>query len=250
MRGAQWVSSPLAARALEMTLCSRNFPAYGLPVATAYCVGFLRSDARRTTSIPNIHPMKLTVFTLPLIAALAASAFPTAARADDKKKMLEWQLQQQQLQQQWKIQEVQRQQQILRQQQANQRSRAIIVAGTPWGVSQNGRGTMGFTGAAPDRLNSVVVTLNNFYNAAGNVNNSGSATLTLYGGYSYPLRGTWSMQGNFTVGLSLTPAANAAPGDRATGNLTMTPPSGTRISRITLTGVMSGSPFTANFSGQ
>jgi hypothetical protein len=190
-----------------------------------------------------------TRFTVSLIA-LASFALPSAAWADDKKKMWEWQQQQQQLQQQWKLQEVQRQQQLLRQQQANQRNRAVVIAGAPWGVNQDGRGSLTFSGAAPDRLNSVVVTLNNFYDARGNTNNSGSATITFYGDYSYPWRGTWSMQGNFTVGLNLTPAANAVRGDRATGNLTMAPPNGTRLSRITLTGVMGANPFTASFSAR
>ena len=191
--------------------------------------------------------MKLRHFILPAILVLAPIAAPLSARADDKKKLLEWQLQQQQLQDQWKLQEVQRQQQLLRQQQANQRSRAV-APGSPWGVNQNGRGAITFAGGAPDRLNFVVVTLNNFFDARGNANNGGAATVTLYGGYSYPLRGRWSMQGNFTVGLSLTPAANAVRGDRAVGNLTMAPPNGTRVARITLTGVMSGSPFTATFA--
>ncbi len=194
--------------------------------------------------------MNLRLFTLPTVIALATFATLPAVRAEDAKKMYEWQQKQQQLQQQWKLDEVQRQQQFMRQQQANQRSRAVVAPSTPWGVNQNGRGAMSFSGAAPDRLNFVVVTLNNFYNARGGANNSGSATVTLYGGYSYPLRGTWSMQGDFTVGLNLTPAANAVRGDRATGNLSMTPPNGARVSRITLTGVMSGSPFTANFAGQ
>jgi hypothetical protein len=109
---------------------------------------------------------------------------------------------------------------------------------------------MGFSGGAPDRLNAVVVTLNNFYNAGGGTNNSGSTTITFYGGYAYPFHGTWTMQGNFTVGLSLAPSANAVGGDRANGNLTMAPPNGVKVSHITLTGLMSGSPFTANFSGQ
>ena len=95
-----------------------------------------------------------------------------------------------------------------------------------------------------------MVTLNNFYDSRGGTRNSGSATITLYGNYSYPLRGTWTMQGNLTVGLSLTPSANAVRGDRTVGNLTMSPPNGVRLSRITLTGVMSGNPFTANFSSQ
>lgn len=109
---------------------------------------------------------------------------------------------------------------------------------------------MSFTGSQPDRLNFAVVTLNNFYNARGDTNNSGSATVTVYGAYSYPFKGTWSMQGNFTVGLNLTPAANVVRGDRATGNLTMMPPNGQRLNTITLTGVMSGSPFTTNFSAR
>lgn len=194
--------------------------------------------------------MKLCSLILPAVLALATFATPPAARADDKKKLLEWQLQQKQLQQQWKLQEVQRQQQQLQQQQQIQRNRAAAVPGRPWGLNQNGRGSMSFSGTAPDRLNFVVVTLNNFYDPRGNTHNSGSATITLYGDYSYPFRGTWSMQGNLTVGLSLTPAANAARGDRATGNLTMTPPNGASVSHITLTGLMSGNPFTANFTGQ
>lgn len=180
---------------------------------------------------------------------LASVVLPSSARADDKKKMLEWQMQQQQLQQQWKLQEVERQQQLLRkQQQAPQRNRAAANVGAPWGVNQNGRGSMSFTGLPADRLNSVVVTLNDFYDGRGNTNNGGSATITFYGNYSYPFRGTWSMQGNFTVGLNLTPAANAVRGDRATGNLVMAAPNGARLARITLTGMASGNPFTGNFN--
>lgn len=193
--------------------------------------------------------MKHTIRFAPALLAIATLVFTSPARADDKKKLWEWQQQQQQLQQQWKLQEVQRQQQLLRQQQANQR-RAVASAGAPWGVNQNGRGSMNFTGGLSDRLNFAVVTLNNFYDSRGGTRNSGSATITLYGNYSYPLRGTWTMQGNLTVGLSLTPSANAVRGDRAVGNLTMSPPNGVRLSRITLTGVMSGNPFTANFSSQ
>lgn len=190
--------------------------------------------------------MKNSLFVLPVLLALTTLVLQPPARADDKKKILEWQLQQQQLLQQWKMQEVQRQQQALQSKKAKQRA-AVALVGTPWGVNQNGRGAMNFTGTAPDRLNFAVVTLNNFYDSRGNTNNSGSATITLYGTYSYPLKGSWSMQGNFTVGLSLTPAANVVRGDRATGNLTMAAPSGQSLSTITLTGVMSGSPFAANF---
>jgi hypothetical protein len=194
--------------------------------------------------------MKHLIRLVPALLALASFFLTSPAQAADKKKIYEWQMQQQQLQQQWKQQEVQRQQQLLRQQQGNQRNRSVVVAGSPWAVSQDSRGAISFPGAAADRLNFAVVTLNNFYNARGGTNNNGTATITLYGGYSYPFRGTWTMQGNLTVGLSLTPAANVVRGDRATGNLTMRPPDGTRLSSITLTGVMSGNPFTANFSGR
>lgn len=185
-----------------------------------------------------------------VLLVLASLVFTSPARADDKKKMWEWQQKQQQMLQEWKLQEVQRQQQLLRQQQANQRKRTVIIPASPWGVNQNGRGSMNFTGGLSDRLNFAVVTLTNFYDGRGGTKNSGPATVTLYGGYSYPLRGTWTMHGNLTVGLSLTPSANALRGDRAVGNLTMTPPNGARLSRITLTGVMTGNPFTANFSAQ
>jgi len=72
--------------------------------------------------------------------------------------------------------------------------------------------------------------------------------VTFYGDYSYPLRGTWTMGGDFTVGLNLTPSANAVRGDRIVGNLRMTPPTGASLSSVALSGVMSGSPFTLNFS--
>ncbi len=187
----------------------------------------------------------LSVFAL----LLASVVLPSSARADDKKKMLEWQMQQQQLRQQWKLQEVERQQQLLRkQQQAPQRNRAAANVGAPWGANQNGRGSMSFTGLPADRLNSVVVTLHDFYDGRGNPNNSGSVTITFYGNYSYPFSGTWTAQGNLTVGLNLSPAANAVRGDRATGNLVMTAPNGARLARITLTGMASGNPFTGNFN--
>ena len=195
--------------------------------------------------------MNLRSFILPVLFALTSLQFQAASRADDRQKLLEWQLQQQQLIKQWKLQEIQKQQQLLQQHQATQKHRAAAAAaaaGRPWGVNQSGRGAMTFTGSAPDRLNFAVVTLSNFYNAAGKVNNGGAATVTVYGTYSYPLRGMWTLQGNFTVGLTLTPAANAVRGDRAVGNLTMAPPNGATLSRITLTGVMGGNPFTANFA--
>src|SRR5258706_1075491 len=108
--------------------------------------------------------MKPTARFAPALLVLASLFLTAGARADDKKKMYEWQQQQQQLQQQWKLQEVQRQQQLMRQQ-SNQRNRAVVIAGAPWGVNQNGHGSMTFGGGAPDRLNFVVVTLTNFYHA-------------------------------------------------------------------------------------
>ncbi|MGB8166624.1 MAG: hypothetical protein WCF18_03980 [Chthoniobacteraceae bacterium] len=181
---------------------------------------------------------------------LASFALTTAAQADDKaKKMWQYQQQQQQAAQQWKLEQTQRNQQQ-QQQQDLQRRRAVAAAGTPWGVNQKGRGHFTFNTQLPDKLNFASVTLNNFYSINGNVNGSGSAVVTLNGSYGYAMRGTWTLQGNLTVGLSLTPASNAARGDRISGNLTMRPPNGTSISSITLTGVMGGNPFTASFAGQ
>ena len=185
------------------------------------------------------------------LALLVIAGFvdPPTAGAVDQEKMLEYQLKQKQLQQDWKLQETQRQQQ-LQQQQSAQRRRTAVVQGAPWSVNQGGRGGFAFNTQKPDRLNFASVTLSNFYNANGNVNSSGVAVVTLNGTYGYAMRGTWTMQGNLTVGLTLTPANNAARGDRITGNLTMRPPNGASLSSITLTGLMGGSPFTANFGAQ
>ncbi len=178
---------------------------------------------------------------------LASIAFTSAARADDKsKKMWEYQQKQQQAADQWKLDQVRKNQQIQQQQEQNRR-RAVAGAGSPWGVNQKGRGHFTFNTQRPDKLNFASVTLNNFYSANGNVNSSGSAVVTLSGSYGYAMRGTWTLQGNLTVGLSLTPADNASRGDRISGNLTMRPPNGTSISSITLTGVMGGNPFTSSF---
>ena len=184
-----------------------------------------------------------------VLLIISSFALTPAASAVDQQKMLEYELKQQQLQQEWKQQEVQRQHQI-QQQQAAQRRRSVVVQSSPWAVNQGGRGSFTFNTQRPDRLNFASVTLSNFYNANGNVNSSGVAVVTLNGTYGYAMRGTWTMQGNLTVGLTLTPTNNAARGDRITGNLTMRPPNGASLSSITLTGLMGGNPFTASFGAQ
>ena len=191
-----------------------------------------------------------TVTTAAILGLVSFAFLPTANAGDkDKSKMAQWQYQQLQLQQQWKLQEVQRQQQLLQQQQQARR-RAVVSASRPWGVNENGRGSIVFNGGTRDRLNSVVVTLTNFYNGNGNVNNGGQATVTLYGDYSYPLHGTWSLQGDLTVGLNLVPAAHTLRGDRAVGSLQMSRPNGSSLSNLALSGIMSGNSFNANFSSR
>jgi hypothetical protein len=185
-----------------------------------------------------------------LLAVACLALTSVSVSADDKKKLYEWQQQQQEMQQQWKQQEILRQQQLLRQQQVPNRNRSVVIPASPWGVNQKGRGVMSYGQGAPDRLNFVVVTLNNFYGARGTVNNSGLVDVTFYGSYSYPFHGTWTVRENLTVSLNLVPAANTIRGDRATGNLWMTPPNGARLARIDLKGVMSGIPFAANFAAQ
>ncbi len=183
-----------------------------------------------------------------ILLAIGLSSSPLMAGDKDKDKALKYQQQQQEAAQQWKLQQTMRNQQQQQQQQAEQRRRAVAAAGSPWVVNQKGHGTFAFNTQRPDRLNFAGVTLSNFFSANGNVNSSGAASVTLNGTYGYAMRGTWTLQGNLTVGLTLTPVDNAARGDRITGNLTMRPPNGASISSITLTGLMGGNPFTATFT--
>jgi hypothetical protein len=191
--------------------------------------------------------MKLRLFSSIAILALVMLMAPPTGRAEDKNK--EWQKKQQELQyKQWQLQQQQQpQSSAAAAAAAVAKKRKRVGSGQSWNAGRNGRGTLTFTRQAPDRLNFAQVTLNNFSDAAGNVNNNGAATVTLNGSYQYPMQGTWTMLGGFTVGLNLTPAAGAARGDQITGSLTMDPATGTQLVSVNLAGFMGGVQFTANF---
>ena len=181
-------------------------------------------------------------FTVPALL-LASLAFSPASHASDKdKKMLQWQLEQQQAQQQWKLQQTQKN---LQQQQAPARRKTVST--TQWAINQPGRGTLTFRGSRPEGITMASVVLRNFYGPGGTVNPAGSAAITMHGtSGAYPMTGTWALAGGFGATLNLVPSG-ALPTDRINGTLNMAPPNGNSISSLGLSGTMSGVRFSLNF---